>query len=305
MRFEDITVMAKDQYHLSTRLFDCPNPKAVIKFIHGMEEHKERYDDFASFLQKNGYVVLTSDLRGHGKDAPLLSHIADQDGDLLLLEDEKTLSAWLRERYPNVPHLLFAHSMGTIIARRLLQENGSLYDKIALSGYPVPQKAASMGILLCNLIAPFKGGKKGHSTVVTNLAMGGFSKAVKDAKTPLDWLSYNEENVRNYQKSPLCGKEFTLGSYETLFQLVRDISDSGRYVQVRADLPILLISGEDDPCTGGEEGRKTSLQVLRKAGFQNITVQTLPHMRHEILQESGKEGVYQRILDFFMLYKPV
>lgn len=264
-----------------------------------MEEHKERYDDFAAFLQDSGYVVLTCDLRGHGKNAPLLSHIADRDGDRLLVKDEKTLSGWLTEHYPDLPHYLFAHSMGTIIARRLLQENGSLYGKIALSGYPVPQKAASAGVLLSNLAALVKGGRKGHSRMVTNLAMGGFSKAVKDAKTPLDWLSYNEENVRNYQNSPLCGREFTLGSYEALFKLVRDIADPGRYRHVRADLPILLISGEDDPCTGGEKGRKLSLQVLSEAGYDNIRVETLPHMRHEILQEYGREQVYRKLLEFF------
>ena len=299
MEYKDITIHARDSYKLSARLFDCPNPKAVIKFIHGMEEHKERYDDFADFLRNHGYAILISDLRGHGKNAPLLSHIADKDGDRLLIEDEKILYACLKKRYPDIPRYLFAHSMGTIIARKLLQENGDLYDKVALSGYPVPQKAASAGIVLSNLTALVKGGKKAHSKMVTSLAMGGFSKAVKDAKTPLDWLSYNEENVRRYQESDLCGKEFTLGSYETLFRLVRDIASPSLYRNVRTALPILLISGENDPCTGGEEGRRASLGVLKKAGYRNIVTETLPHMRHEILNESGHEMVYQRVLDFF------
>lgn len=298
MNFEDFTIQAKDGYHLSARLFDCAQPKAVVKIIHGMEEHKERYDEFASFLQKNGFAVLSADLRGHGKNAPLLSHIADQGGDRLLEQDEKTLAAWLNARYPDRKRYLFAHSMGTIIARKLMQENSSLYDKVVLSGYPVPQKVASAGIILSNLTALAKGDKKAHSSMVTNLAMGGFSKAVKNAKTPLDWLSYNEENVKNYQENPLCGVDFTLGSFETLFRLVRDIANVKLYRNVREDLPILLISGEDDPCTGGEKGRKTSLNVLSAAGFRNLKVETLHHMRHEILQENGHEKVYQMVLEF-------
>ena len=298
MSYKDLTIKAKDSYPLSARLFECPHPKAVVNVLHGMEEHKGRYDDFAGFLQKNGYTVLTCDMRGHGENAPLLSHIADKGGDRLLVEDVRTLSGYLRKSYPDQKQYLFAHSMGTIIARRVLQADSRLYDKVVLSGYPVPQKAAAAGILLSNLMALVKGGKKGHSSAVTAMAMGGFAKAVPDAKTHLDWLSYNEENVRKYLESPLCGEEFTLGSYEALFRLVRDIADSGRYHNVRQDLPVLLISGADDPCTGGEKGRQTSIRVLKDAGFGNLVVETLERMRHEILNEDDHEKVYSRILAF-------
>lgn len=298
MSHEDITIKAQDSYSLSARLFDCAHPKAVVNILHGMEEHKGRYDDFAAFLQKNGYAVLTCDMRGHGENAPLLSHIADRNGDRLLVEDVRTLSSWLRKRYPDVKQYLFAHSMGTIIARRVLQADSKWYDKVVLSGYPVPQKAASVGILMSNLASLFKGGKKGHSAMVANMAMGGFSKAVSNAKTPLDWLSYNEANIREYMESPLCGSEFTLGSFEALFRLVSSIADSRHYHNVKTDLPVLLISGADDPCTGGEKGRQTSIRVLRDAGFSQLVEETLDHMRHEILNEDEHEKVYQKILDF-------
>ena len=104
--------------------------------------------------------------------------------------------------------------------------------------------------------------------------------------------------MKQYQESPLCGADFTIGSFETLFRLVRDIANPKLSHNVRPDLPILLISGEDDPCTGGEKGRKTSLNVLSTAGFRNLSVETLNHMRHEILKENGHEKVYQKVLDF-------
>ena len=69
-----------DGYELSLALFEAQNPKAVIQFIHGMEEHKDRYDAFADYLANNGYTCVTNDLRGHGKNAPLLSHISNKNG---------------------------------------------------------------------------------------------------------------------------------------------------------------------------------------------------------------------------------
>lgn len=298
MSFEKQFVDAKDSYKLSVRVYDVNEPKAVIKFIHGMEEHQGRYEAFASFLQENGYAVITADMRGHGEDAPLLSHIADKDGHKLLIEDEQTLIEFAKEKYPNVPLYLFGHSMGTIIARKLLQTNSNDFMKVALSGYPNPQGIASVGSALANIIALFKG-EKGHSKLVNNMVIGGFAKAVENAKTPIDWLSYNEENVQKYADDPLSGVEFTLGSYDALFHLVADINSPKQYKDVKADLPIYLISGVDDPCTGGEKGRADSLDRLTKAGFTNIEVKTLDHMRHEILNETNKEETYQLLLDFF------
>ena len=85
--FQDMTLLSGDGYPLALRFYETETPKAVIKFIHGMEEYQDRYQPFAEFLQSAGYTVITADLRGHGPSAPLLSHIADRDGHLRLLED--------------------------------------------------------------------------------------------------------------------------------------------------------------------------------------------------------------------------
>lgn len=297
MKFEEIIIPARDLYSLSVRIFECPSPKAIVKCIHGMEEHQSRYEPFAEFLVNNGYTVVTADLRGHGKNAPKLSHIADKNGHKLLIEDEKVIKEYIQKRYPDVPLILFGHSMGTIIARALLQSDSKDFVKTILSGYPNPQAIGSVGAALSSFIGLFKG-RTGYSKLLTDMVLGPFSKAVENAKSPLDWLSYNEENVTKYDKDPLCGEEFTIGSYNALFHLVSEINKPGKYKDVNVDMPILLISGEDDPCTSGEKGRKDSLDRLQKAGFKNITVETIPHMRHEILNETDNQKVYQDILQF-------
>ena len=297
MSFEEIIVPSRDLYSLSVRVFEAKKPRAVVKMTHGMEEHQSRYEEFATFLQENGYIVVTADMRGHGKSAPKLSHIADKDGHKLLMDDEESILNYIKQRYPNLPIIYFGHSMGTIIVRKFLQEHSQEYQKVVLSGYPNPQAIGGVGAALSACIRLFKGGA-GYSKMLTNMVMGPFSKAVENAKTPIDWLSYNEENVKNYDRDPLCGEEFTIGSYNALFHLVGDINKAKLYKNVKAELPFYLISGEDDPCTGGEKGRNDSINVLKKAGFKNIEVKTLAHMRHEILNEIDKRDVYNLILEF-------
>ena len=294
---EKVTLLAAENYALSLALFEAKKAKAVLQIVHGMEEHKERYYGFAEYLSQNGYTVVVGDLRGHGEDAPLLSHIADKNGAQLLLLDQQQITKYIKERYPGLPVMLLGHSMGSIITRDLIQSDSKEYEKVILSGYVNPNGASGIAVFLGNVVKLFKKAK-GHSKLLTTLAVGPFSKTIKDKKTDLDWLSYNEDNVNAYIADPLSGVEFTVGSYQALFNLLNWMGKAKRYQNVKKELPILLAGGVDDPCTGFEKGRAASKKVLEKAGFENISVITYEGMRHEILNETEKEKVYKDFLEF-------
>ena len=104
--------------------------------------------------------------------------------------------------------------------------------------------------------------------------------------------------MKNYAADPLCGVPFTLGSYDALFRLLIDIDRPELYREVNEEMPILMIAGSDDPCVGGEQGKADSLDRLTRAGFRNIQVESLQGMRHEILNEEGRDEVCRRILSF-------
>ena len=296
-----IMLPTEDNYLLSVSFFqsDTEDAAGVVQIVHGMEEHKERYYDFALFLAENGLHVVVSDLRSHGEDAPVLSHIADRRGDRLLVRDQQLIADWITGRFPGLPLMLFGHSMGSIISRVLLQTDSRRYARAALSGYVSPNPAAPAAVVLGKVLSLSKG-SRAHSKLLNGLALGPYGKSIPDRKTDLDWLSYSEENVRKYIADPLCGAEFTVGSYCALFSLLNRMQRVREYRDVNAEMPFLLISGRDDPCTGGDKGRARSRSLLEKAGFLNISVLTYDHMRHEILNESDHEKVYRDLLGFFL-----
>ena len=300
-----IMLPSDDNYALSLSFFESEkeHPAGVIQIVHGMEEHKERYYDFALYLAVQGLHVVVADLRGHGEDAPELSFIADRRGDELLIRDQQIIANWIAEKFPSLPMMLFGHSMGSIISRVLLQTDSARYTKAVLSGYVNPNPAAPVAVALGNA-ARISKGSRAHSKLLNGLALGPYGKSIPDRKTDLDWLSYNEENVRKYIEDPLCGVEFTVGSYCALFSLLDRMGKPGAYRNVKAEMPLLLIAGKDDPCTGGEKGRANSRTVLEKAGFRNISVITYDHMRHEILNETENEKVYRDLRDFFLGQAP-
>ena len=293
---EKVFLDAAEGYKLSLAVFPVAKPKAVLQMVHGMQEHKERYYPFIEYLNKNGYAVVISDMRGHGEDAPLLGHIADNKGEQILIEDQNRIYQFIKEHFAGLPVYLFGHSMGSIISRVLLQESSQNYQKVILSGYVCPNPASPVAVFLGNIVK--SGGRQKFSKLLANLALGPYSKAVKNRKTDLDWLSSNEENVQNYIADPLCGFPFTNGSFSALFHLLNNMGKAKKYVNVNKELQFLLAGGEDDPCTGYDKGRANSKKVLEKAGFTNFQVATFKGMRHEILNETDKEQVYQTMLDF-------
>jgi alpha-beta hydrolase superfamily lysophospholipase len=275
--------------------------RGIVQIAHGIAEHVERYDGFARFLAGNGFLVVANDHLGHGrtaKDSSEYCFFGEEKGWDMVVEDMDRLRRLESAKYPNVPYFLLGHSMGSFLTRTYLIRYPDQYDAAILSGTGQQSPALiNAGFFAANLLTLLRGpGADGK--LLNDMAFGSYCKKIDNPRTPFDWLSTNEENVDRYIEDPLCGARFTLGSYGTLFRLIRWMDNPELYEEVWKELPILLISGRDDPCTGGEKGREDSIDRLRKAGFRELEVVTLDGMRHEILNETGKETVYQRILAF-------
>lgn len=297
MNRETVIIRAEDGYKLCLHVFAVKNARGYVQIIHGMEEHQERYEPLIRRLNAAGYTVVSSDMRGHGKTAPVPGYFGEEKGDYYLLADQVRITAYIRYRFHIKKVILFAHSMGAIIARNLLQSQSRHYEKVVLSGYPCYQRAVGFGIFLTNLAKIWKKGDY-YSEVAQRIAIESFDRKIPDHKTTLDWISVNEENVQAFIDDPYCGHGFRVAGYHDLFSLVRNMNRVRKYRKVQRDLPILAIRGEDDPCVGGEKGSASSLLTLRKAGFMHITSISYPGMRHEILHEKNNEKVYADILHF-------
>ena len=297
---ENIIIPSRyDALPIYATLYDIEDPKGIVQIVHGMKEHQGRYERFARFLNANGFIVLTSDMRGHGPNASKLGHMEGKKPWEALVLDQVTLSDYLKTTYPNLKLYLFGHSMGTIISRNLIQKHSDFYEKVILSGVPAYQKATFMGIFMANMIGLFKGNTY-VSKFLTNLTDGSFIKAIKNPKTSVDWLSYNEENVEYFLNNPYCNIPFSVSAYKALYHLVWGMHKSGRYFVIEPNKPVLLLAGKDDPCTLGPKGLKHSANTLKKAGYKNVNVKVYEAMRHEILNESQYEIVYEDILSFLL-----
>lgn len=108
----------------------------------------------------------------------------------------------------------------------------------------------------------------------------------------------NQQNVAWYEEHPQTGFIFTNNGFLTLFTLLNDGTKKGWATTIPTELPILVISGDQDPVGGMGKGVRKVFHELEDAQFTDITLCTYPELRHEILMEDSYLLVYQDLLNW-------
>lgn len=271
----------------------------VVQLVHGMEEHIERYDEFTRFLAQQGFVVGAHDHVGHGKsvsDARDLGHITLDHGAEVLVTDVERVRQALFESFNGLPYFIFGHSMGSFVTRVYLSRYGQGVSGAIICGTGnQPLALARGGNLLARAIGAVRGGHF-KSKLIDSMGAGGFGKAIEDARTPLDWISVDPAVVDAYIDDPLCGVMFSVGGYAALTDIVSQAVNPRVAARIPHDLPLLFIAGAEDPV--GEQGEAVvrAVELYRTAGVRDVSLILYPGMRHEILNEPGKQGVYEDVL---------
>ena len=289
---------ASDEVQLSTLLIAPESPKAVFQLVHGMAEHKERYIPFMNYLSEKGYACVINDLRGHGQSVTTKEDLGfmDKGGMRGLVDDVRCVTLWARERFPGLPVFLFGHSMGSMIVRSYIKLYDKEIDGLVVCGSPSRNPAAGLGDFLAGCIGLFKG-QRYRSNFLAGLCTGNNDRPFKADGLRNAWLSTNKANVQAYNNDPLCGFTFTVNGYRNgLFRLMKDIYSPQGWVVAKPELPVHFIAGSDDPCIVSIRKFSEAVSFLRARGYREVTSKLYPGLRHEILNETGREEVYRDVL---------
>lgn len=283
-------------------------PVAVLQLVHGMIEYIERYEEFAAYLVEKGFVVAGHDHIGHGHSVPELN---DREWGIMhckhceevMVEDIMTNYKLIRQRYPQIPHFILGHSMGSYMTRRFLavkgQEIGDLKGAVIMGTGTVSDG------LLCVANAVVKTaillrGRDYKSRFVTGLLFSGdYHKFDMDGSVPeQSWLSTNVESVKRYYKDPMDTYLFSLNGYLGNVRAMKFDNRVKEIARIRRDLPILFVSGEDDPVGSLGKGVKAACRKFQKAGLTNVRMHLYPGDRHELLQEMDRKNVYEDLYNW-------
>ncbi|MBU3190692.1 lysophospholipase [Clostridium bowmanii] len=272
--------------------------KGIVQIAHGMAETATRYEDFASALTKNGFIVYANDHRGHGKTAGEVSKLGDlgEDGFNSMVQNMHQLNERIKEENQNLPIFLFGHSMGSFLTQRYICLYGSELNGAIISG-----SCGKQGITvdIARMIAKGeikKIGRAGKSNKLDKLSFGSYNNSFKPNRTAFDWLSSDNKQVDKYIADPFCGTVFTAGFFYDFLGGLKSIADNKEIKNVPKDLPVYIFSGAKDPVGKNGKGVLKLVKTYKEHGVVDLTYKLYKDGRHEMLNEVNKEEVIEDVL---------
>lgn len=286
-----------DGENIFVRIWDnVEKKKGVVLLVHGMCEHSKRYDDFAGFLNKNGYIVWGFDLRAHGQTSQNIASLGKYEKDLFAdsVNDIIFFSNYLHEKY-NLPLFVFGHSFGSFLLQRYIE----LYDNyrgvvICGSANMKGQASVSLGKFVAKTTNIFCG-KCAKAKFIAKLSFGAYEKHFEDK----NWLTRDRKVFDDYQKDEYCGFVCSSNFYYSFFKNLKKIYKSENLAQINKASNIFVISGRDDPVGNFSKLVLKLTKLYDKLGLKHLKYKIYESARHELLNETNKQEVYQDILNFF------
>ena len=290
----------KTMLHVVTWSDDSVPPKAVLQISHGMCEYMERYDDFASFLAGNGYIVCGNDHLGHGHTAASpddLGFIAEKDGYRLMVQDLRKITELLGQRYPGLPLAMLGHSMGSFLARKYAADYSDGPSAYIFEGTDGSNPAGKAAEAIINAISFFRG-ERHRSPLITKVSFGTYNDRIPEHPTGSEWVTSDPVKLNEYVNDPLCMYIFTLSAYRDLTRCLDEVLEKDWAPKLRKDIPYLLASGEDDPVGDYGEGVRVVYDMMKNAGCGRTELRLYPGQRHELHNETQRETFYNDTLQW-------
>ncbi len=289
---KEIRVQGFHELPLYTVVFDeVKNPKAVVLIVHGMQEHCRRYDDFAKFLNTHGFIVVASDLRGHGKTMKDSNDYGKGEKDIFqeCVNDQIALISFINENW-KLPVYIFGHSFGSFLTQSIVQRSPQIKKAVLCGTTNGSCTLFKLGNCLLTLLAPFnKKDKRGG--LAETLCIKSFGKNFENG----NWLSRNEKVFDKYLKDEFCGGSFPFSFYRSMIKNMTKVNSG---IGKIGHKKLFLIAGSCDPV--GQNSKQ--VQKLCKLYLKNnvdAQIKIYDGARHELLNETNKKEVYKDILNFF------
>lgn len=285
--------------------YPAEEPQAILQIVHGMAEHIQRYSEFAQYLATNGILVIGHDQLGHGNSAKTIEYgyFAEKDGDQHLLNDIHTVRMNFQKRYPKLPYFILGHSMGSYLVRWYLSEFGAgLAGAILMGTGQQPQAMVKVGMMIAQHREKKYGGFS-HSVLLDRLIVDQLNRPFSNGETNKDWLTSDVEQVQKYLNDEKSGFYFTVNGYLNLLKIIAKIQESQTIEKTSKNVPLLFVSGADDPVGNAGKGVAQVIQRFEKSGLKKLTKLMYENCRHEILNEQNKQIVYGDILHWIQREK--
>lgn len=280
------------------------DPKAAILFIHGLCGKIGRMLPTMSHFAAEGYACIGFDMRGHGdsikteEDRGYTYH----GGSKAMAEDIRAVIGWIENNFPKTPIYIVAHSMGSLAARTYLKSDDTHINGLVLCGSPSYNPLSPYARIFLQAYNAITGGRRRLERTqrfTSDLYNKDFEEDGFQA-----WMCSDPEERQRFFDDPECNYTCTTDCSLTLLMLMKETYSRKGWHVANPSLPILFISGENDSCMISMKKFHQSAGFMNSVGYTDVSSIIFPDMRHEVLNEIGKEAAWQAISEFISRERP-
>ncbi|MBQ0097232.1 MAG: alpha/beta fold hydrolase [Bacteroidales bacterium] len=293
---------SSDDINLSVAAFEpdrIEEAKGIFQIVHGMVEHKERYYDFIEWLVDKGYICVIHDHRGHGAsvNGNIELGYMGEGGWKAMVEDVKIAGDWARKTYGPLEFTLFGHSMGSMVVRSYLKRYDDTIDRLFVCGTPANNAAKGVGKVLAWTLGTF-GGWHSRPQLLQDISFKNYNRGFeKEAeKYSKAWSCSDPKVQEEMHNDPLCTFRFTANGFYNLYSVMADCYSPKGWKLSNTGIRIHFISGNQDPCRKSDGDFHKAVEFLRSRGYDNVSAKLYPGLRHQLINEKGREGIWNDIL---------
>ena len=109
-----------------------------------------------------------------------------------------------------------------------------------------------------------------------------------------------DQFLQKYLDDPRCGFVFTVNGFETLFELIGRLHDPESINKIPKELPVLFVAGQEDPVGSYGKAVLEVAESFQNSGMTQVECKLYPGMRHELVNEIGREEVDADLLKWIL-----
>ncbi|MCD7887935.1 MAG: alpha/beta hydrolase [Clostridiales bacterium] len=260
----------------------------LVQLVHGLNDRVDRYDGFARRLADRGFLVFGEDHLGQGKSARRarqLGYTAPSGGWRLMSEAVYSLGKQAQARYPGKKWFVVGHSMGSLLARTCLIDHPDAFDGCVFTGTNSPPVSALEALLARCREEEARVGPAGRSRELASLIF-------------TDVLHFDpaaDAMTENGKLDLLCSFVPTVRLFEDFFEGLLYLHKGETEGYTHPPVPLLLLSGAEDPTNGQGRGMLKTAERFTRLGFPQVETRLVECLRHELLNAPGGDPVQELV----------
>ena len=270
-------------------------PRGVVQIGHGMTEYIDRYDDLAEFFAKMGLVTAGCDVIGHGKSVMPGEMPVHMERWMDAVSDFETCRKMISGKYPGLPYFILGFSLGSFVAQTHQEKYPGTADGLMLlgSGF-IP----TFQLKIAGMMVKKEGEKAGMNQTspgIHELSFGTYNRHFKPNRSEFDWLYRDEEYLRAYEADERIGRDMSCRFFEQFLSGMEYVNENLK--KLPKDIPVLFVSGEEDPVGDFGKGVTKLCEKYRKMGIRT-ELKIIPRYRHDILHDGCRDQVCGIMAEF-------